>query len=293
MATAAALLSIYGLEQGFDLVVSLLIAGLQLTLDAQYSDLSKKYQNVYKTQRDIYNSNFQINGEAVLLNQVFTNPLAGNGQPGTMVYTPQYLGQVQNIENFNEQAGGGAFSDDVLFPPASPFPNGWWGTHARMYNDLPYDYSNDPRGFNTLVGEPVALDKAATVADFDNYFYRYEEHRKDVYDERTWEWQNQSLNFGVKQASVVESGLATSFKFIDEAEQNMSDWSATQLNGIARKHSFINEFQESTKRLNAATERGRALAISTNLGMGDTLSQNSDSIMQNGFDQSRRIMGPY
>lgn len=293
MATAAVLAAEIAAEGVADTLIAVAAGIAQAIIDAQYTQLSRSYYNVYKTQRDIYNTNFQIGGEAVLLNQVFIDPLAGNGQPGTMVYTPQYLAQVQNIENFNELAGGGAFSDDVPFPVPSPFPNGWWGTHAQMYNYLAYNYSNDPRGFNTTVGEPVALDKAATLADFENYFYRYEEHRKDVYDERTWEWQNQALNFGVKQASVVESGLATSFKFIDDAERTMSDFTATQINGVVRKHLFLDEFQDSTKRLNAATERGKALAISTNLGVGDTLSQRNDTIIQNGFEQSRRVIGPY
>ena len=232
-----------------------------------------------------------MGGEDVLANQVFNNPLAGNGQPGALLYTPQYLGQVANVESFDEILGGGAFSDDTLFPPASPFPNGWWNTHANMYNDIAYNYSNDPRGFNTTVGEPVALDKAATLADYENYLYRYEEHRKDVYDERTWEWQNQSLNFGVKQASIVESGLATSFKFIDVSMNNAADFFGTQANGLLRQKSFRKEFDESTNALAAAAQRGRALAVSTNLGSDIGV---NDTIYSNGYEsggqsQQRRL----
>jgi hypothetical protein len=137
-----------------------------------------------------------------------------------------------------------------------------------MYDDAPFSYANNPRGYNVSgIGEPEALDRAAIIDDYATYLFRYEEHRKDVYDERTWEWQNQALNFGVKQASVVESGLAMSFKFLDEAEGNMADWFATQSNGIAKQSAYRQAFSDASSQLAASTQLGKALSVSPNLGV--------------------------
>jgi hypothetical protein len=253
----APLMEVYYANQdsqiGADISAAAIITAFgSLYIQSRYNTLANNYYNLYKTQRDFYYNNFQTGGEAPLLTQVFTNPLAGNGQSGTS-YTPQYLAQAANVAGFDTQ---GAFSSD------------WWQFHTNMYNDAPFSYANNPRGYAVSgIGEPEALDKAAIIDDYDTYLYRYEEHRKDVYDERTWEWQNQALNFGVKQASVVESGLAMSFKFLDEADGNLADWFSTQSNGLARQSGYRQSLQSASQQLAASTQLGKALSISPNLGV--------------------------
>lgn len=190
-----------------------------LYIQSRYNALANKYYRLYKDQRDFYFTDFQnnVNGEAGLLVQVFNNPLAGNGIAGT-VYNPQYGNQVNEVAVFDINA----------------FSSLWWEQRAGMYYTTPFDTGHNPLGATSAPGEPVAIDKAATIADMDTYLFRYEDHRADVYNERTWEWQNQALNFGVKQASVVQSGLATSFGFLDKATETMADFFGVQANGLGR-----------------------------------------------------------
>jgi len=245
----------YAATQSEELIAASVISALLgAYIAVAYTDLAQKYYEMYDSQRQFYYTNFQnsANGEAGLLTQVFINPLAGNGVSGTF-YAPQYLTQAANVSGFDTNGG---------------FSSVWWQDHANTYNDVPFSYANNPRGYSTAgIGEPEALDKAATIDDYDTYMYRYEEHRMDVYNERTWEWQNQALNFGIKQANVVESGLATSFKFLDESMGNMSDWFATQSNGLAKYAGYKSSYNQSAEALAGRAMQGKALSISTNLGV--------------------------
>jgi hypothetical protein len=221
------------------IVAALLSAGVAF----EYQQLAEDYYDIYDRQRQFYYANFQnnSNGELGLLAQTFSIPL----------YTPQYTPQATVVEAF---ASSGAFSGK------------WWQDRANMYHDAPFTTSLNAYGNTSVNGEPESLDLGAIVSDFDTYFYRYEEHRQDVYNERRWEWQNQALNFGVKQASVVESGLATSFKFLDEASENMGDWFATQSNGLSKQSAYRSSLASTSAKLSASSQMGRSLSISTNLG---------------------------
>lgn len=240
-----------------------IIAGIvSLYITVQYQNLANNYYKLYRDQREFYYTNFQTNGEAPLTTQVFDNPLAGNGQAG-ILYQPEYVNESNVI-------GGFTVHD---FSGNQDFLNGdWWDRHANFYGvrALRNTVYRDAFG-GILAGnaEPIGIDIAASIDDGTNYLYRYEEHRKDVYDERTWEWQNQALNFGVKQANVVQSGLATSFKFLDDAAEGMSDFFATQSNGLAMQSGYKNSFNRTGSQLAASSERGSSLGISTNLGSGD------------------------
>lgn len=226
---------------------AVVLAVASAAIEAEYVDLAEKYYKIYDDQRQFYYNNFQNNlrGELGLQQQVFAIPL----------YNPNYSGQAQLVSDYVN---------------ANYFNTEWWPFHANMYNDAPYTTSNDSIGNSVLVGENEVLDLSAVIADNDNYLYRYEEHRKDVYDERRWEWQNQSLNYAVKQANVAESGLATSFGFLDQATGGISDWFATQSNGLGRRSGYNSALASTGAKLAAASGRGRGLAISTNLGVDRT-----------------------
>src|SRR5579872_2263611 len=223
-----------------DIAEALLIQN-SFDISDDYLSLAKNYYKIYQTQRNFYYNNFQDGGsdtaytERGLLNQVFNNPLQGNGQTG-ISYVPQYTQQANNAADFSNRR---------LSNPE------WWVNHANMYNDTNFIYGLDAYGANIAIGSPSDVDNAAKLDDFDTYLYRYEEHRKDVYDERTWEWQNQVLNFAVKQASVVESGLATSFKFLNSATNTMADFFATQANGVSKYAAFRKSYTDVSQQLRA------------------------------------------
>lgn len=216
----------------------------QLVIAQNYATLARNYYKLYNNQRIFYYRNFQnnVNGELGLLNSVFAIPQ----------YAPQYNIQASNL---------------AIFVLPNDFSSAWWDNHANMYHAPAFRIANKALGFSgTNPGEPEQLDEASITSDFATYLYRYEEHRADVYNERTWEWQNQSLNLGVKQANIVESGLATSFKFMDTANGNMADFFATQSNGLAKFGGYRGSIDKNSALLSASTEHGRALAISPHLG---------------------------
>lgn len=225
--------------------IALAIAGAAASTAIQflYEQLAQDYYDLYASQRDYYYNNFQNNGngELGLLNQVFNSPLAGNGVAGT-VYTPEYAQQDANVAYFDTW---GTFSQR------------WWFNHAASYNTDPLNSVIDPLGNPVFPGgEPEALDVAAIDSDYVTYLYRYELHRADVYNERTWEWQNQSLNFGVKQSSIVESGLATSFRYLDEASGSLADVFATQANGLAKYSGYRSSYNTASQSLRGKTQFG-------------------------------------
>lgn len=243
-------------QDGLDFAAEVAFAAAaiaNLAIQLKYIDLANDYYDLYDAQRQFYYSNFQNNpnGELGLLNQVFNSPLAGNGQSGTS-YNPGYTPQSASVEVF----------DNTEFGSSQ-----WWSHHTYMYNDTPFTQGFDGYGNVVTNGQPEFLDRRATTTDFDNYLYRYEEHRKDVYDERTWEWQNQSLNFGVKQANVAQSGIATSFSFLDLATTNMADWFATQANGLSRYSGYRSSLASNGAKLASSALQGRNLAMSTQLGV--------------------------
>lgn len=204
---------------GFALSV---MGAAQLWIQNEYSNLASNYYDLYNDQRQFYYSNFQGGSgfETQFTNQVFFNPLQPNGLAGN-VYIPQYADQASVI--LTQQYNNPNFVAD------------WWKTHANMYGSQQVDGTV---AYSRFYSERDEIDYEALIVDSANYLYRYEDHRADVYNERTWEWQNQALNAGVKQASIAQSGLATSFKFLDEASGSLADVFATQANGLATYSSY-------------------------------------------------------
>jgi hypothetical protein len=218
-------------------------AAIGVYIAEQYVKLSEHYRDLYTHSWNFYNDNFQVYGESTLVDQVFNNPLLGNGEPGT-IYIPKYAAQ-WNVSNIFRAQGG--------------FSRFWWQNHANMYADAPLNFGCDPRGNPITIGEPEQLDIYATVDDADSYFYRFEEHLKDVYDERTWGWQTEALNYGVKQANIIQGGYATSFAFTDHASTNLSDWFGQQADGFMQYGQFKKAEAEAQAALNQAALEGTRL----------------------------------
>lgn len=245
------------LNDALDAIVAGANGLLAAAVEYKYLSLASDYYDIYKAQRDFYYTNFaNYNGgspigfEAAFTDQVFDNPLLPQGQSGTL-YQPQYIAQNALISNFADPASSPNFFKD------------WWLNHANMYGDIEMNEANFS-GPLMSAWEPDEVDLQATIDDYSTYLERYEEHRKDVYDERTWEWQNQSLNSSVKQASVVQSGLATSFGFLDEASTGLSDWFSTQSNGLSTYSAYRKAEAGTTAML--AARAGNARRMATDFG---------------------------
>jgi hypothetical protein len=201
-----------GLEYVVDLALSIAITAQLANVQSSYDTLAKNYFILYQTQRNFYFSNFQLSGEAPFATEQFGIPF----------YTPDYVGL------FNT----GYFPPGVwyLFNPeiaireqafGGPSLYGYWARMAARYGTTQND------------GGSVEVDFACILDDWNSYQNRYEEHKRDVFNERRWANQQGSLSYGVKEAYTVERGLATSFSIFDEAQGQLISEDDTLMNGLA------------------------------------------------------------
>lgn len=179
----------------------------QLFLIIQYVDLAKNYYNLYKQQRNYYYDNFQVNGEAPLNSEVFSVPF----------YVPGYAGATNTsaLFYFNSDYNNirANFTENLL-------------NHNRMFFDT------------TTIPLPIAVDLAEIKDDWYDYQFRYEEHKRDVYNARRYAQMMDSSSFGVKEGAQVERGLATSFQVFDEASGQLISGINTIGNGFAAYHQY-------------------------------------------------------
>lgn len=181
-----------------------------------YNDLARDYYNDYYDQRNFYYTKFQIGGEA---------PFAAE-QFGIQFYVPDYFG-MDNV---------GYFPPGVwfLFNPqltnrkammGDASTEGYWKRFTERYS---------PNVASTVLDtSSYAIDTASIFDDWNSYMNRYEEHKRDVFNERRWANRMGTLSFGVKQAYSVERGLATSFDTFDKAQGEIVSEVNTIANGLA------------------------------------------------------------
>jgi hypothetical protein len=215
MAIATATTILDTIADTYDLGIQAIEAGAvaaQLILAAQYINLADNYYDLYKEQRDYYYNNFQANGEAPLNSEVFAVPFytpdyVGLTNASVLYYFPTEFNQV-TVANFAENLGN----------------------HRRMFFSA-----------NVIPADTVKVDIAELHDDWYDYQFRYEEHKRDVYNARRWAQQMDSSSFGVKEGAQVERGLATSFQVFDEANGQMISGINSITNGLAAYHQYNND----------------------------------------------------
>jgi hypothetical protein len=175
----------------------------------------QQYDN-YSMQRQFYFDHFQMQGEGPFVYEQF----------GIYLYIPDYIGIDYGYS---------------LWPPGALFmfrpelqarinflgavgTNGYWQSYARRYN---------PYGSFTLDSSSRDMDVANIRDDWTSYMFRYEEHKRDVLNERRWASQMGALSYGVKEAYEVAEGLAVSFDIFDKAQGDLINEGNTALNGLA------------------------------------------------------------
>jgi len=200
--------------------VSIAAAFLQTLINLQYLNLARDYYNLYKDQRDFYYNTFQQNGELPFANEQFS----------VAQYNPDYVG---------------LFNAGILPPGAlyifKPIYNN------RRVNFISGAISRHARMYNAQVEQSTSLevDLACTYTDWFSYQFRYEEHKRDVFNERRWANQMDALSYGIKEAATVERGLATSFNAMDEASTKLGNSFAVLGDGYAlykNRKNVINNF---------------------------------------------------
>lgn len=187
-----------------------------------YIDLANDYYHLYRDQRDFYYNNFQLSGEEPLTNELY----------GVPFYVPLYTTSgtwVQNgvityssLSYYRPQA---AFQADTVY--GTSFLN-----HLNMFNTLA----------QPLV--PALFELSEISDDWATYFYRYEEHRRDVYNARRYAQNMDVLSYGVKEGAQVARGLATNFSVFDEAQGHLVGAMNASLDDIGTGIGYTKQLRE-------------------------------------------------
>lgn len=174
---------------------------------AAFLDIGQDYYDLYKEQRDFYYSSYQLGAESPFAAEVFGEP----------VYVENMAGAYADMSN-----------DFLAF--FEPY-EGWYERKMVMYHM--------PSFVNLSTHSSQAIDRVAHQDDWGNYIASRERHLQDVYSNRRFSRQLDSLNVGIKQGTAVERGLASSFAVLDEAYGTAGGFFATQANGLGRMSGYF------------------------------------------------------
>jgi len=206
-----------GAELAAETAIGFLVANAINDTQGDYNDLATNYFNLYQTQRQFYFNNFQLNGEAPFATEQF----------GIVFYNPDYVG-VFNTGYFPPGAWY-LFNPELtnrLLLLGSTTVNGYWRGYASRYTP----YGNV---IHQEISGTFDMEVASILDDWNSYMNRYEEHKRDVFNERRWANRMGSLSYGVKEAYTVERGLGTAFADFDQAQGQLISADSTILNGLA------------------------------------------------------------
>lgn len=191
-------------------------------IQSEYIKLADDYYDLYKDERDFYYNVFQQTGEGPLNAEVFAEPF----------YTPEYAGVLNTSSLF--------YFNPWLANLKTNFPETLARKH-RMFNVPDINFINFPS---------LATDMAAIDDDWKSYMFRYEEHKRDVLNERRWTHQMDSSAYGVKAGAQATEGLATSFRVFDDANGQLVSSVASLGNGLATYNAYnrkMNTFVDSVE----------------------------------------------
>lgn len=179
-----------------DTAAGVIAATVLLVVAQQYVDLADDYHQLYRSQRDFYYNNFQVQGEAPLNAEVYNVPF----------YVPLYDSTGAWLNNGVTVHSSLYYYRPQAFMQANTVFTNTLPHHLLMFNS------------NLFLQVPALFELSEISDDWATYFYRYEEHRRDVYNAQRYARQMDSLSFGIKEGTQIERGLATSFAQFDESQ---------------------------------------------------------------------------
>lgn len=210
------------------------VAGIvaQVALEIQNLNLAQNYYNINKKDFDFFQSTYEPTLQSALT-EAIARPLYESG-----IFSPQYgtLDYLSNTARGVPQA-------------ARKLDRQWYAVRRRLQK------------YHVGLGRWV--DYKFTVAKFNaalegwNLGFRYEDTRKQTYDEQRHAHRLQILNLGIGVGNAARSGLATSVGTLSEARSIGASAGGAFANGAARSMAY----EKSAKALNSATSQG--LATST------------------------------
>lgn len=227
-----------------DTAAGVAYAILMAYVSDSYISLANDYYDLYKGQRDFYYNNFQAAGESPFNAQVYATPFYVPLYDPSGVYTNN--GTTLNSSLFYYTAEVTTLANNFT----ETFRN-----HLRMFN-------SDDLSPNV----PTSIDLSEIGDDWLSYMFRYEEHRRDVYNARRYEQQMDSLSYGVKEGAMVERGLATSFLTFDEAQGQLVSSVNTLADGYFGYSAYRKEVKELLEVPKATTDRIMGSNFDTSAG---------------------------
>lgn len=164
--------------------------------------VARDYYDLYRDQKDFYNSVFQQGVEAPLAAEVMALPVA----------QLDHTTQAETIYDTQTGPLGGSAGDI----------GGWWDRHAQMYHTERDDNITE-----------LAPDTARLQSDWANYLFRFEEHYVDVLNDIRWNRRIGLHNIGLRQGAYISAALATSFSNYEDMLDGTADTLSAMGNGAA------------------------------------------------------------
>lgn len=186
-------------------------------------ELSRKYYNLYNSQRQFYYNVFLAGAEAKIASDAYSEPY----------YVLNYIARV------------GTLLDPVTGPLGAPISDvqGWINRHAAMYA-------------KTMDGEITELDSdnACLRSDWANYLFRFEELWSDIRNDDRWAHRLTVHNIAVKQGAIVETALSGAVRNYIDQMQDLSSQLATYGNGIAQYAGYKRGLNDTAEYFNTGTK---------------------------------------
>jgi hypothetical protein len=190
-------------------------------IQSRYNVIATKYYSHFKQQRDFYYNTFQMQGEGPFVFEQF----------GIAFYNPDYYGM--NNTGYLTPGAWFLFNPQItnrMVMMGNQNIEGYWKRFAERYS---------PNVASTVLDtSSYAIDVASVNDDWNSYMNRYEEHKRDVLNERRWANMVNALDYGTKTGSQIERGMATSFDVFDTAQGQLVSSLDTIGNGLATSFGY-------------------------------------------------------
>jgi hypothetical protein len=200
----------FGGINGFGLV---LIEAAQFVLLTENLNTAQNYFDTNKKDFDFFTSTYE--GKMSLsLSEAMQRPLYEAG-----FFSPQY-GKLDYLSNTGRGASAGARILDKK----------WYATRRRVQK---YQV-----GLGRWVDYKFAMGKVNETLNGWNLGWRYEDHRKEQYDEQRHAHRIEILNLGIGVGNAARKGLATAVGQLSEARTQAASQAASIGNGLASSSSY-------------------------------------------------------
>lgn len=191
-------------------VTALILAKAYLGLAERQLDIAKKYYGFYEKQRRFYFDTFQKPLEKLAIDKVNE---AGIG------YFTQY------VPDYGTPAS--AISNRVLDFSINLFGSvdGFLSSYGRKSRR--YRVWKIPANF-----EYIERLKCLVSTDTKTHFFRYEDHKENIFNERLWNRRLAIADLSLKRAGAIKGNLASSFESLNTFQDQASDFYAVRANTI-------------------------------------------------------------